>query len=93
MAYNPEDRPLPEDVLDHPWFAPVAAAVAQQAQQTPAAGAQQVQHAQVAAEPKELEEERGVVPVAAAQGAPRPDAAAAAGSASGAAPARSSMGV
>ncbi|CAM9474955.1 unnamed protein product [Scytosiphon promiscuus] len=26
MAYRPEDRPLPEEVLEHPWFASMAAA-------------------------------------------------------------------
>lgn len=29
MSYKPEDRPLPEDLLEDPWFAPVAAAAAE----------------------------------------------------------------
>lgn len=26
MAYKPEDRPLPEELLEDPWFAPITAA-------------------------------------------------------------------
>lgn len=69
MSYKPEDRPLPEELLEDPWFAPIVEQQSAAVVERPAA------------EPKELEE-RGVMLRPVAQGSAPDDAAVAAGAAS-----------
>lgn len=90
MAYKAEDRPLPEELLEDPWFAPIDA-VDQQQQVQPAQAQVQQLVAAAAAAPKELQEQ-AVVSVQVQQGAAPADAAAAA-AASTPASAGSAMGV
>lgn len=82
MAYRPEDRLLPEELLEDSWFEPIEAVAEQQQVQTAQVQLPVAEVKQPAAAPKELPEREVIVmPTSAFQGAPPSGAAATAVSA------------